>query len=279
MQAIATPVVGIASSVTPAAAATTSPVVSKPVTPKNVTRAQAAAASLLGISTPYTTQTTLPPWASRFTGAINGVKTNKKIVALTFDDGPTRHTKTIVRELNRYDAHATFFWVGSRITTDAAKLALANGDELANHTWNHVNMHLLSSKEASAEIGLTNARIAQLTGVSPVWFRSPFNRLYRREYAQLRAHHVLYANYSVTSVDWMDGVTEAEVVGKVSTTLKPGGVILMHDSPTHAPSFVPAVLRLLKRRGYRVVTLSELARTGPPVKGRLTLGVQGLHPY
>jgi peptidoglycan/xylan/chitin deacetylase (PgdA/CDA1 family) len=238
---------------------------------------KSAAHALLGMTTAFPTVSIPPSWAGRFGGVINGVQTSQPVVALTFDDGPTRNTREIVNDLKAYGDHATFFWVGSRITTDAARYSVAAGEELANHTWNHPNMWKLSSAEASAEIGLTSARIAQFTGHPPVWFRSPFNRLFTNELAQIKAHRLLYANYDVTSVDWMADANENEILQKIASGLRPGGVILMHDSPQHDPAkFLPAVLSLLKARGYRVVTMSQLAQMGPPVNEPLTLGIQGL---
>jgi peptidoglycan/xylan/chitin deacetylase (PgdA/CDA1 family) len=236
-----------------------------------------AAKPLVSITTTLPTVSVRPKWAARFTGIIDGVRTNRRVVALTFDDGPTAHTRKIVDELDVYGDHATFFWVGSRITTDAAAYSMAHHEELANHTWNHPNMWKLTSAEASAEIGLTSARIAHFTGAPPTWFRSPFNRLFANELAQIRAHRLLYANYNVTTVDWIAGVTADEILSKLSGSLRPGGVILMHDSPGHNPTgYLPRVLDLLKAQGYEVVTLTELAQMGPPVNEPLTLGIKGL---
>ena len=224
----------------------------------------------------YPTVTKRPRWAHGFGGLIDGVYTYRRVVALTFDDGPTARTREIVDELDAVGAHATFFWVGSRITSETAEYAVAHGEELANHTWRHPNMRHLTSEEASEQIGWTSARIAEFTGAAPVWFRSPFNRLYSPEFKQIKAHRLLYANYDVTSIDWMKNVTEADVLDKINASLRPGGVILMHDSPKHDPVYLPAVLRLLKQRGYRVVTMTALAQMGRPVKEPLVLGVRGL---
>ena len=236
-----------------------------------------AARPLVGVTTKFPTVSKPGRWSLPFTGVINGVHTNRRVVALTFDDGPTAHTHAIVDALSAYGDNATFFWVGSQITTDAAQYAIAHHEELANHTWNHPNMWKLSSAEASAEIGLTSARIAQFTGKPPAWFRSPFNRLFPKELAQIKAHGLLYANYNVTSIDWMSGVSDADVLDKISASLTPGGIVLMHDSPGHDPmQLLPKVLGFFKARGYDVVTLTDLAKMGPPVNEPLTLGIRGL---
>jgi peptidoglycan/xylan/chitin deacetylase (PgdA/CDA1 family) len=243
----------------------------------NPTIGDMSANKLVGFLTPYETQSPMPGWSAAYRNKIIcGVKTSQNIVALTFDDGPSENTRVIVDELDQYGDKATFFWVGARITTDTAEYALQNGMELANHTWNHPNMALLNSAEASAEIGLTSARIAQLTGDPPMWFRSPFNRVFAPELSQIWGHNLLYANFDVMSADWMEDMSDSDIVGKVSTTLRPGGIILMHDSPGRPPSALPQVLKLLKERGYMAVTLTELAQMGDPVDEPVTLGQQGL---
>jgi peptidoglycan/xylan/chitin deacetylase (PgdA/CDA1 family) len=221
---------------------------------------------------------TPPAWAASYRGMIDGVETNQKVVALTFDDGPTSRTRGIVAELTKARAHATFFWVGSRIDTATARFAAAHNDELGNHTWSHPEMGSLTAEETSEQIGWTSARIAQVTGLSPVWFRSPFNRVFGAELSQVAHHGLLYANYNVSSNDWIKGATEKGIVWTIMHNLHPGAVVLMHDSPTHDPRYLPQLLRALRRAGYRAVTLTSLARLGPPIKGLFRLGQQGLEP-
>jgi peptidoglycan/xylan/chitin deacetylase (PgdA/CDA1 family) len=223
------------------------------------------AASITAALAGFPTVSSPPPWAAAYQGVIDGVKTPAKVVALTFDDGPTPRTGKIVEVLDRFDAHATFFWIGSHITTGVAIYTLAHGEELANHTWTHPSMKGLTSEEASEQIGWTSARIAQFAVGPPIWFRSPFNRLYTAEHNQVRAHGLLYANYDITTLDWTKDATTRTVLADVDKDLHPGGIILMHDSLNHDPlPYLPTVLGLLKARGYQMVTLSTLAPMGTP---------------
>jgi peptidoglycan/xylan/chitin deacetylase (PgdA/CDA1 family) len=251
------------------------PAVAQPTTDSRAAGV-AAANPLVGFRTSYQTVTVPPSWAAPYTNVSNGVKTDQKVVALTIDDGPTADTRHLVNELSLLDDHATFFWVGSRITTEIADYSLQHGEELANHTWNHPNMWKLTSDEASAEIGLTSARIASVAGRTPLWFRSPYNRLYPVDLAEIRAHGLRYANYDVTTLDWVSGIALSKVLYHFSKTLRPGGIILMHDSPGKPNRFLLPVLLYLKLNGYRVVTLSQLAQMGPPIDEPFTLGVKGL---
>ena len=235
-----------------------------------------AARRLAGFATEYPTVGIVPAWGNPFEGIVDSIQTPRKVVALTVDDGPSENTRYIIDQLNRFGDRATFFWVGSRITTDEAYNAISNGEELANHSWNHPNMGQLSAEEASAEIGLTSARIAQFTGFPPIWFRSPYNRLFEPEWEQVKEHGLLYANYSVSTIDWMKGVELSDSLAQVDKTLGPGGVILMHDSPNRPPQFLPALLQHLHERGYEVVTLSGLAQMGPPGTSPLRLGQDGI---
>ena len=236
-----------------------------PLSAASSTPTGSVAASITAQLASYPTKSRAPVWGRAFRGVIDGVKTPDKVVALTFDDGPTDRTHRIVDVLDSFGAHATFFWVGSHITTDATTYSVSHGEELANHTWTHPDMNGATSQEASEQLGWTSARIAQLTGTTPTWFRSPYNRLYTLERAQVRAHGLLYANYDITSLDWAAGSTAQSVVAEIEMGLHPGGIILMHDSPNHDPlPYLPAVLSLLKARGYSMVTLSDLATMGSP---------------
>lgn len=213
-------------------------------------------------------------WEARYVGDdVIGVRTTQREVALTFDDGPSAYTRQIVDALDAAGAHATFFVVGSRITTDAIRYSTSHGEEIANHTWDHPDMRHLTSAEASAEIGLTNARITRITGTDPAWFRSPFSRLYPVENEQMRAHGLLYADWTIATDDWMPGVDTASIVARVERGLAPGAVIVMHDGPAVSADALPEVLRAIQARGYRMVTLSDMAKTAEPDRRRLRLGV------
>ena len=75
----------------------------------------------------------------------------------------------------------------------------------------------------------------------------------------------------------MRGVSEARILGEIDKGLRPGGVILMHDSLTHDPTkYLPTLLKRLRKRGYQMVTLTALAEIGEPVEEPLRLGSKGL---
>lgn len=211
------------------------------------------------------------PWTARFYGVrVQGVRTNRRVVAMTFDDGPTVETTRIVDDLSAASDHATFFMIGTHITTAAVDDVVAHGDEPANHSWDHPNLHYVSSKESSEEIGLQSQRIDAITGTPPIWFRSPFDRAWTKEIAEIQRHGLLYADFSVNTHDWRPDVSDAEVMAQVHDELHPGGIVVMHEGIPHTVAILPRVLSYIRSRGYKVVTLTALAQLGPPIGPPLT---------
>lgn len=99
---------------------------------------------------------------------------NKKKVALTFDDGPhPTNTLEILELLDKTDAKATFFMLGNRVDfyPDIAKVIAEKGHELGNHTWTHKDLTTLGQEEISEEVAVTNEVIRNATGEEPTVFR------------------------------------------------------------------------------------------------------------
>ncbi|RAK18263.1 polysaccharide deacetylase [Anoxybacillus vitaminiphilus] len=108
--------------------------------------------------------------------AIWEVPTKEKVIALTFDDGPSsKYTPQILDILKQYKAKATFFIVGSRVKAhpDIVKREILDGHELANHTYNHSNFRGLTEEEIRKELRKAKQTIVELTGFSPKLFRPP----------------------------------------------------------------------------------------------------------
>ncbi|MFD1677114.1 polysaccharide deacetylase family protein [Alicyclobacillus fodiniaquatilis] len=193
------------------------------------------------------------------------VKTEKKVVALTFDDGPDpTYTPKILRLLERYHDHATFFLIGSKVQQypEVTHQVFSLGNELGNHTFSHCHIADMSERELSQELRKTNDAIVRATGLSPKYFRPP--RGFYDENSVLTAHQngypVIMWSWDEDSHDW-----QAPGVGKiVQTVLKhvhSGDIILFHDGTNNSKQTVAAlttILPTLQREGYKCVTISEL---------------------
>jgi peptidoglycan/xylan/chitin deacetylase (PgdA/CDA1 family) len=188
-----------------------------------------------------------------------------RYVALTFDDGPGPYSRVAVRILARAGARATFFLVGRnlaywpRVPREEARVAA-----LGDHTWSHPR--LLGLPDAQVQMQLRRARtaIARASGVRVRLFRPPYGRHGRRIDALVRRDGMLEVLWSVDTRD-SEGAPWSAIAATVRRGLYPGAIILMHENrgqTIRALKF--AILPMLRRRGYRAVTIPQLLALDPP---------------
>jgi peptidoglycan/xylan/chitin deacetylase (PgdA/CDA1 family) len=188
----------------------------------------------------------------------------KKVVALTFDGGPSGYTRQIDRILERKHVRATFFWVGSRVDgwERIVKRVDRQGHEIANHSWFHDDLTMLPVSTVRSQLVRTNRLIAWLTGERPTLFRPPYgavNAEVRQVAADLRMRTVIW---DVDSVDWTSPGCE-EIAAKVRREVHHRSIVLLHDGGGNRTQTVCALPRLihdLRARGYRFATVSEVLR-------------------
>ncbi|MGB9868161.1 MAG: glycerol-3-phosphate acyltransferase [Bacillota bacterium] len=195
---------------------------------------------------------------------------NAKVVAITFDDGPDpQYTPEILKVLRRYGVKATFFMIGKHVQKypDIARMVVAEGHELGNHTYSHPNMVLLSPRQQLKEIDQAQETIAAVTGVSPRYFRPP-RGLYDKsvqEYLQKSGYKLVL--WSLSSEDWIEP-SPIEIRRRIERLVRNGDIILFHDSGSIIQSqgssrastvrSLPLVIEALGRRGYTIVPLGQL---------------------
>jgi peptidoglycan/xylan/chitin deacetylase (PgdA/CDA1 family) len=187
----------------------------------------------------------------------------KKKVALTFDDGPSSYTDSLLRTLDKHDARATFFMLGSQLRGKGAatRRELAAGHELANHGWSHYPMGG-GGPRASSELQRTNRAIRDATGFTPCAFRPPYGNTGPDLRRAVRAEGMTSFIWSVDPHDYASP-GPGSIVGNVLANTGPGAIILLHDgggNRSQTLAAVPQILTSLKRRGYKFVTISELMK-------------------
>jgi peptidoglycan/xylan/chitin deacetylase (PgdA/CDA1 family) len=187
---------------------------------------------------------------------------SSRLVALTFDDGPAPATLQIVSELRRLNARATFFVIGSMAAARPAvvKQVAGAGMQIANHTWSHPPMPTLSLAAQRQQIDSTNRLLRDLSGHRPRFFRPPNWRIGSRTAAVLRAERMIGVLRTVDTRDWtLPGV---DTIVRRALRVRPGGIVAMHDgggySRAQTAAAVPAIVRGLRRRHLRMVTVAEL---------------------
>jgi peptidoglycan/xylan/chitin deacetylase (PgdA/CDA1 family) len=208
----------------------------------------------------------LPP--AIVAGEIVRLQTRQHVVALTFDGGGNADgAQGVLATLRREHVPATFFLTGHFVQSYPA-LARAIGRRylVGNHTVNHLDLLGLSTPAAAREITRAAMMIQHATGRDThPYFRFPYGA---RNAVTLRlAHRLGYASvrWTVDTWGWM-GFSQQSVAGavrRVMTKLVPGEIVLMHlgssrDHSTIDSQALPAVIRLVRRRGYRFVTLAGI---------------------
>jgi peptidoglycan/xylan/chitin deacetylase (PgdA/CDA1 family) len=191
---------------------------------------------------------------------------NGKLVALTFDDGPNPlYTPNILAELKRYNAHSTFFMVGKMAQQypDLVLQTMADGHELANHTYTHPNLTKLDQKEIISEVLRARTVIKEITGRQTYLFRPPGGDIDPFVVKQLRSldYNIIYWDINAGEmVNFPPPQQAAQIMKKV----QPGSIILLHNGPVDGTlNILDFLLADLTRQGYTCVTVSELMSSGP----------------
>ncbi|HET6529975.1 MAG TPA: bifunctional polysaccharide deacetylase/glycosyltransferase family 2 protein [Actinoplanes sp.] len=213
-------------------------------------------------------------------GQVSSSRLPEKTIALTFDDGPDPvWTPKVLEVLDEYDAHGTFFVVGSEVARhpDLTKRITASGHELGLHTFTHPNMQRIAPWRRKLELAQTQVAVAQATGVHTNLVRYPYSSRPQAidnvnwsliKEAGARGYLVVVNDQD--SEDW-----KKPGVGRILTNATPPGdnsaVILFHDAGgdraqtvTALRSFIPA----MKERGYRFTTITEGLNIGIAQAGR-----------
>lgn len=204
----------------------------------------------------------------------NGIYTNEKVVALTFDDGPHGTlTPRLLDILAKRNVKATFYVVGRNVVEYPAivRRIVEEGHEIANHSWSHPKLSSMSDAAVHAELKKTHDAIVAACGVAPRNFRPPYGAFTKRQQEwALKEFGYPSILWSVDPLDWRRPGS-AVVARRLLEGAKPGGILLVHDIHAGTVDAIPAVLEGLLAQGYRFVTVGDLLpmdqpRPTPPPK-------------
>jgi peptidoglycan/xylan/chitin deacetylase (PgdA/CDA1 family) len=187
--------------------------------------------------------------------AFNGPR-DRKVLALTFDDGPSEYTEGFLDVLRREHARGTFFEVGQEMPGRAATMRriLREGDEIGDHTMNHVEFPGYSQIAGAA------SRIASYTHFRPCLFRPPGGAVNSSVVATAGALGMETILWDVDPTDWATPGAAA-VYSRVVGAAQPGSIVLMHDGGgdrSGTLAALPHIIETLRARGYRFATVSQL---------------------
>lgn len=179
-----------------------------------------------------------------------------KLVAFTFDDGPSKYTLDIINILEEYNASATFFEVGYNIKAhpEITKEVFDRGFEVANHTTDHSKLTKLTEAKYLSKINDNNALFKELTGKDMPYLRPPYGSYNDKIKANTG---VPIVTWSLDTRDW-ESRNKDKVIEMVINNIKEGDIILFHDLYESTRDAVKELMPLLKEQGYQAVSVGEL---------------------
>lgn len=191
----------------------------------------------------------------------------QRIVALTFDDGPSPHTPKIVSILRRMRAGATFFQIGYALKSGQPIGAKErrHGLSIGTHTTTHSDLGLLSFRAQMAEIMAGVRAITRHGSPFPRFFRPPYDSYNAATLEVLRRLDMRMVLQTVDTQDWLR--KRKTIVRRALQGVQPGGIILMHDgggNRSETVAALPEMIGGLRQMGYRVVDVPTLLREDPP---------------
>jgi peptidoglycan-N-acetylglucosamine deacetylase len=192
---------------------------------------------------------------------VTQANTRRRVVALTFDDGPSPYTPSVLRVLERAHVNATFFLIGRQVAGGAAfaRRALRDGDVVGNHTWNHANLSG-GGAAAAGQLRETNAAIERATGFRPCLFRAPYGSTSGALERVAAGLGLTTIQWNVDPRDWSLPGTGA-IVSRVLGAVRPGAIVIMHDGGgprQETVAALPQIIAGLHRRGYTLETVPQL---------------------
>ena len=200
---------------------------------------------------------------------VSHINPKARLIAFTFDDGPTAKTDALLSVFEDFNAkntdftaHATLFTVGSFITEENSAVltrAVSMNFELGNHTYTHTNLTTLSTEKIIDELKRTDEALKTFDGKAVHLVRPTGGHADNRV---LSCYRSTFINWTadLDTRDWDTSSTENDVYNAVSKNLTDGGIVLMHQGYDKTVNAVKRLLPELKARGFQVVSVSELIR-------------------
>lgn len=183
--------------------------------------------------------------------------TEKKKIALTFDDGPhPQYTPEMLAALKERGVKATFFLLGQEVEKypEIVKQIQEEGHLVGNHSYRHEQLSKLSMEQACNQVERTNKLICDITGVYPSYLRPPFGDWHEKLDCEMNMVEVLW---DIDTLDW-SSQNHGAIVKKVLKNIQENDIILMHDGYETSVTAAMEIIDTLQKEGYEFVTVDEL---------------------
>ncbi|HWK03006.1 MAG TPA: polysaccharide deacetylase family protein [Puia sp.] len=196
-----------------------------------------------------------------FLPVICAAKTDKKEIALSFDDGPAAdYTGEILAILREEKVPAAFFCIGSRIAGNEKILRQLQeeGHVIGNHSYSHhFWFDLFSSKKMLDDLKMMDSVLSAVTGLQPRLFRPPYGVINPNLKRAILRGGYTPIGWNVRSLDTVIK-NEQKLLKKIDAAIKPGAILLFHDTSRTTLAILPGFIRQVKERGYEIVRLDKM---------------------
>lgn len=182
---------------------------------------------------------------------------NRKMIALTFDDGPSDYTQTLLDGLKQKGAKATFFVLGKKAVknADTLKNIVADGHLLGNHTYTHIDMMKTSKSTIKEQIYSTNKVIKDITGIDVKFYRPPHGHYFGDTLNAI--DDMIAVKWSNDSIDWKHQ-DENYVYNYIINKAHDGEILLLHDTKETTVKAALRAIDTLEAQGYSFVRVDDL---------------------
>jgi peptidoglycan/xylan/chitin deacetylase (PgdA/CDA1 family) len=193
-------------------------------------------------------------------------RTPERIISLTFDDGPSSEiTPQVLDVLKSEKLKAAFFCIGKSISGKEAilKRIVAEGHLVCNHSYSHAALFDFYSEGRFCEdLSKADLLIQNVTGLKPAYFRPPYGVTTPNLARAVAKQGYTTIGWSIRSLD-TTGKSHSDVLERIRKGLKPGAILLFHDTMPGTVQLLLSTIQLCKEQGYRILPLDELIQTQP----------------
>ena len=187
---------------------------------------------------------------------------DKKLVALTFDDGPSQYTGQYLQILQDKGVKATFFCLGKEVDAnpDEAKAIVDAGCQICSHSYDHPDLRASDSQTVLDQLTSSFSSIESATGVKTTAFRPPYGSFTQRTWLATQGVATVAVRWDIDTEDWKQPGVD-QIVSAACDNVHSGSIILMHDGGGPRDQDVealPQIIDNLQAQGYTFVTISEL---------------------
>lgn len=183
----------------------------------------------------------------------------KPMVALTFDDGPGKHTSRLLDIFASYGGKGTFFVIGNILENraDVINRMVSEGHEIGGHSWDHRQLTKLNDSDLNNQLTGTRTKIYELTGTDTALLRPPYGSYNSQVQNMCKDMGIVMVNWSLDTLDWKYKDAD-RLYHTILDEVQDGDIILCHDLHGSTVDAMEKVIPELIARGYQLVTVSEL---------------------